>query len=158
MRERWRRLEAAGVRSLARHTGATHRPHVTVASAPRSPGESVLALAAERWAPLLPLRLGVDGLILLGQRRAVVAELLDAGGEAAAARSALVAAWPDADDRPWVPHVSLATRVPHEQLAAVVAALGTRPPAGEHPPARTATALRWWDPEHARAVVVAGDG
>ena len=174
VRARWAALEDAGIASLARHRGATHRPHLTVASSPRPPEQRVLALASEQWGPLLPLQLDVTGLVLLGGRRLTIADLVSAPLSARRAQAELTWQWEGADERPWVPHVSLATRLTTESAGMALAALSVASREREDGPggrgdgvpgrgagsgisgrgagsgagrSLTVEALRWWDPE-----------
>ncbi|WP_298885280.1 2'-5' RNA ligase family protein [uncultured Serinicoccus sp.] len=185
VRERWAVLEDAGIPSLGRHRGATHRPHLTVASSPQPPDEELLALAGELWSPLLPLRVDVTGLVLLGGRRLTLADLVSPPLAARRAQAELVLRWSGADERPWVPHVSLATRLTTQVAGAALSALSTEA-AGQQPGAagsasmpltsmpltsrsltsRSLTsrsraslsleALRWWDPDSETVSAVAG--
>ena len=154
VRRRWALLEEAGVPSAARHTGPTHRPHVTLASGPPPPAP-VLRTAAEVFAPLLPLDLPVHGLGLLGRPgRAVLVELLAPPLPARAARDGLVDLWTGADDRPWLPHVTLAQRLAPAVVAAALTALGEQPGSGAS--VRRAVGLRWWDPDRGVVTPVVG--
>lgn len=156
VRARWQELERSGVPSLARHSGATHRPHVTLATGPRPPVE-VLGCAEVLLAPLLPLLVPVSGLALLGPAaRVVLAELLVPPAALRDVRQELVARWPDADGRPWQAHLTLARRL---GPAAVQAALGALDRSGGEPPSvRRVVALRWWDPDREEVTVLAGEG
>lgn len=142
VRALWGLLEEAGLPSSARHQGSTHRPHVTVVSGAR-PEQLILALAARTWAPLLPVALPRDGLIMLGSRRLALAEALEASRPVRQARERIAAQWPDADSRPWMPHVTLAPRLTPEQLAQAEQVLADR----NTPDSWRAVGLRWWDPD-----------
>lgn len=156
VRHRWTRLEEAGVPSAARHTGITHRPHLTVASGPR-PSEEVLEVAARLLVPLLPVVLPVVGLALLGRPgRAVLAELVAPTEDLRDAREQVRARWQGFDDRPWVPHLTLAPRLAPVEVALALAALAEEEAAGPPRP-RLAVGLRWWDPDAGSARPVAGD-
>lgn len=153
VRQRWARLEDAGVPSLARHAGVTHRPHVTLLSGPRPSGE-VLDMAGEGVAQRLPVSLDVAGLGLLGAPgRSTLAELVGAPGWLRAAQEELLGLWPGADPRPWVPHLTLARRLPPASVAVALEALealhDSTPPG---PTQRRLVGLRWWDPD--RGLVV----
>lgn len=153
VRARWQVLEDAGVASSARHRGATHRPHVTVLGGP-PPEAAVLRVAAARWAPLLPLTMPVAGLVLLEGRRPALAELLVPSAGAVAAHAELCTVWLGADNRPWVPHLTLAPRL---DLGDATTALTALAEGGSAPTrARVAVALRWWDPEQGSVHTVTG--
>lgn len=159
VRSRWVALDSAGVPSLSRHRGLTHRPHVTVASSPDAPDEQVLAAALDLWAPLLPLTLEVSGLVLLGRRRLTIAELVAAPLPARRAQAVLAQQWEGADQRPWVPHVSLATRLTVDDAGAALSALSDdRWTSAQSGGGRTLTVrgLRWWDPEAQTVSAVVG--
>ncbi len=165
VRERWAVLEDAGIPSLGRHRGRTHRPHLTVASSPQPPGEELLALAGELWSPLLPLRADVTGLVLLGGRRLILADLVAPPLAARRAQAELVLRWAGADERPWVPHVSLATRLTTQVAGAALGALsaqasgqgsGVVGTGSTSPVSLSPEALRWWDPDAETVSAVAG--
>ncbi|ANS78139.1 hypothetical protein SGUI_0743 [Serinicoccus hydrothermalis] len=159
VRARWQALEQGGIASLARHHGRTHRPHLTVASSHVAPGKDVLRVAHEVWAPLLPLSLPVDGLVLLGGRRLSVADLVAAPLAARVAQARVTDAWDDADERPWIPHVTLATLLTVAQAGEaleVLAAAAEREEDARRPDTLTVRGLRWWDPEHEVVARVAG--
>ncbi|HSP61098.1 MAG TPA: 2'-5' RNA ligase family protein [Ornithinimicrobium sp.] len=140
VRQQWQALEEAGVRSLARHRGSTHRPHLTVVTG-GPPDEAVLDLARTLLGPLLPLTATVEGPVLLGGRRPTLARRLGVPEAARSARGRLTARWPGADRRPWVPHVSLTRRTHPSHLVPALTALG--PTAGSV----RLVQLRWWDPD-----------
>lgn len=155
VRARWQLLERSGVPSLARHSGATHRPHVTLATGARPPAE-LLDLAAALLDPPLPLAVPVSGLALLGPAaRVVLAELLVPPSALRDAREQLVAGWPGADDRPWQAHLTLARRLGPAAVQAALEALDR--PGGGPPPVRRVVALRWWDPDREEVTVLAGE-
>lgn len=146
VRAEWRALEQAALPSLARHTGASNRPHVTLFVAPDGAQARVDALeaVADR---LLPLPVTLGGLVLFPSRSGVVlaravvvtAALLaaqravhDAVGDAA---TALPVSLPDA----WTPHVTLARRLTPPQVAVALETLPVPVLAA------SAAALRLWD-------------
>ncbi|WP_431473756.1 2'-5' RNA ligase family protein [Ornithinimicrobium sp. W1665] len=141
MRRQWRALEEAGVPSLARHRGTTHRPHLTLVSGGQPDAAAVLDLARAVLLPPLPLTASVAGPVLLGGRRSSLAHRLQVPEALRVARELLVARWPGADRRPWVPHVSLTRRTHKRHLFAALTAL--RPPG----PDVRLVEVRWWDPE-----------
>lgn len=165
VRGRWQALEDGGIPSLARHQGRTHRPHLTVATSQVAPDADVLRAAQDLWAPLLPLPLRVDGLVLLGGRRVSVADLVAAPLEARVAQARVTHAWSGADERPWIPHVTLATRLSlaraGEALELLATAAGPESRTETHDGAGARTTLtvqglRWWDPDHEVVAPVAG--
>ncbi len=148
-RQEWAALEQAGVPSLARHRGSTHRPHLTVVTG-RAPDEDVLDLAARLLLPLLPLTTVVEGQVLLGGRSPALAHRLRVPLGLQEARDLLADRWPGADRRPWVPHLSLTRRTRHDHL---VAALGALTP-GTHEGSVRLVAARWWDPDAGTVTVL----
>ena len=119
VRRLWQQLHHAGLRSLATHTSATNRPHITLATA-----ESVAALPRLR----LPIPVRVGAVRPLG--RALVCQ-----ADSEELRSAQSAVWaavegtnplhaPDV----WVPHVSLALNMPESQQATALRLLADLPP------------------------------
>lgn len=174
VRGRWAMLEAGGVPSLARHTGTTHRPHVTLLSGP-APAADALQAVAEAVGALLPVDLPASGLGLLGRPgRSTLVELVTPPITLLEARARLMQLWPAADSRPWLPHLTLAQRLTPEDVAAALSLLAapsiTGPlPAGpaaiaassasaasaaEHG-VRQAVGVRWWDPDRDRVVMLA---
>lgn len=128
VRAAWRRLDQAGLSSLARHRHPTNRPHLTLASAGQFPPGAAAAIAgALRMLPI-PVRLG--GLRFFGGRAGVLAWAVD--GDAALrelqaqvwlARAASrsmnraagrrISAWPGAcrpARRRWLPRLSARSR------------------------------------------------
>jgi len=125
----WRALAEAGLPSQASHTGATNRPHVTLAVAGAMPVhlDEPLRAAAGR----LPVPVGVGPLVLLGGRRHVLARLLVPTGALLAlhARTAeVVRECPDRGELlepgAWTPHVTLARGLTGEQVAEALGVLG----------------------------------
>ncbi len=109
VRRLWDLLLAAGLPSLATHTHPTNRPHLTVLTAADLTGRPRLPL---------PLPASLGPVRMLG--RALVREVTPAAplrAWQAEAWSALADAdpWPAPPD--WVPHVSLALKVPPDRRA-----------------------------------------
>ncbi|WP_229075595.1 2'-5' RNA ligase family protein [Actinoplanes sp. DH11] len=132
VRDQWRRLHAAGLRSLATHTHPTNRPHLTLAVA-----ESVDGL------PVLPLPVP----LLLGPARSLGRALVRAADSpelrALQARvSAALAPNPWHAPEAWTPHVSLALNMPVDQHERALELL-----AGLEPLAGTCVAARSYDTE-----------
>ncbi|WP_298804015.1 2'-5' RNA ligase family protein [uncultured Pseudokineococcus sp.] len=125
----WQVLQHAGLPSQADHTGATNRPHVTLATAAQMP--AALDDALREAAEPLPQAVRLGPLVVLGGRRHVLARLLVAtpGLLALHARTAeVVSGCPEPGELlapgAWTPHVTLARGLTGEQLAEALAALG----------------------------------
>lgn len=119
VRDLWDRLRDAGLPSLARHPHPTNRPHLTLITAASLAGLPDLGL---------PIAAELGRVRLLG--RALVREV--AGTDRlrelqSRAWRALEDAWPPPGE--WVPHVSLALRVPPSDQAAALRLLAGVPPA-----------------------------
>lgn len=141
VRTRWDALHEAGLPSLATHRSSSNAPHVTVLTAPGFE-DAVLERARSLFRPVLPDALPVTGLTVLGSGPFVLAEAL-AVPPALHTAVAELRRMSGGDDRPWVPHVTLATRL---DAAAVGRALEVL--SGVAPPrALEAVALRRWDPD-----------
>jgi hypothetical protein len=134
----WRALHEAGLPSQLDHPGATNTPHVTVLAAPRLPPDE---RAAAALAPLLPVAARVSGLLLLGGERVTVARAVDVDDAVVAAILGLRRGVADVQHRGWLPHVTLARRLPRSSLPSALAALG---PADVE---LTLTELRHWNPD-----------
>jgi hypothetical protein len=121
VRELWERLRDAGLPSLANHPHPTNRPHLTVLTAESIDGLPPLPLPVE--AELGEVRLLGRALV-----RAVTAttELRDLHTRA---WSALAGSGPWPPPKEWVPHVSLALKVPAERYGEALELLATLPPA-----------------------------
>jgi hypothetical protein len=117
VRDLWARLHVARLPSLATHRHPTNRPHVTLTTAASLAGLPVLALPAS--VTLLP------GVRMLG--RALVREIAAAPAltETHAAVHRAVGGHRAPGD--WIPHVSLALRVPEDNQAAALALLADLP-------------------------------
>ncbi|MCK0175140.1 MULTISPECIES: 2'-5' RNA ligase family protein [Mycobacteriaceae] len=150
VRRLWTDLSAAGIRSQESHRSPTNRPHVTLTVAATLPDAVDDALR-----PLLDL-LPLDGLIgapmLFGHRTLTLVRLLVPSTDLLALHAAVDdACRPHNPDGPlphaapgqWTPHVTLARRLPPEQLPAAM----TVPGIGSDIACRF-TGLRHWDGEH----------
>jgi 2'-5' RNA ligase len=140
--EQWRVLDRAGLPSQAQHQSPSNRPHVTLASVPDldEPQEEQVVAACRAGLPvpavLGPLTVfGRDPVVLV---RLVVATsaLLDL--HEAVARVTQTREGDLTAPGRWVPHVTLANRLPRERLSDALALL---PPGGV--PTRLASARRW---------------
>jgi hypothetical protein len=107
VRALWDRLAAAGLRSLAAHPHPTNRPHVTLAAGDVLPAALDLPL---------PIPVTLDGAVAFEGRSAVLAWRVRPSPQLLAVQAAVWRAM--ADPNPlhepgrWVPHVSLARKVP----------------------------------------------
>ncbi len=142
----WEALRAAALPSQADHQGATNQPHVTVVSAPRLSAHA-LEVAAEAFGPLLPASARMGGILALGQERLVLARHIELDDAILAAYLQVRAAlgdWPR-QRLGWTPHLTLAARMPAEQLPAALAVLSS----GREREI-TLDVLRHWDPGERR--------
>jgi 2'-5' RNA ligase len=144
-RTQWNQLAAVGLPSQARHTGASNRPHITLALAGTLDAADGARLTAA--GALLPLRITLGGLLVFGAHRYVLARLVVPSVTLLELQSAVSGAVADPVDPhgtfaagQWTPHVTLARRLTADQLAQAVATLGeVRPLSG------AATRARRWD-------------
>ena len=123
VRRLWDDLAAAGVRSQAAHTSPSNRPHVTLTVADRM-GDAVTALlgpALER----LPLDCRIGAPMLFGGRAITLVRLVVPSAELLALQAEVhriclphmpAGPLPNAERGAWTPHVTLARRMPPEQL------------------------------------------
>lgn len=147
VRRLWTDLRAAGIRSQADHRSPTNRPHVTVTVA-----TDMADAVDEALRPVLDL-LPIDGLIgapmLFGGRSLTFVRLLVPSAALLALHAEVDrVCLPHTPDGPlphtapgqWTPHVTLARRLPPEQLATAMAVPGI----GSDIACRV-TGLRHWD-------------
>lgn len=148
----WQALREAGLPSQADHRSMTNAPHVTLAAAsPVDP--AVVAPAVEVVAPLLPARIEVRGLLVLGHGpRVTLAHLVEPDAALADATTRLRGLVPGLRHPVWTPHVTLARRLPRHRLGEALEVLGAVPPLREV----VADRLRWWDPVAGIVETVAG--
>jgi hypothetical protein len=136
----WQALRDAGLPSQLDHKGMTNTPHVTVLTAATLDEEhddgAVASLSA-----VMPVEARASGLALLGGSRVSVVRLLDVPDELTTAVLHLRAQVPNIQHPGWLPHVTLARRVPRSQVPTALRILGH----GDVP-LRMAT-LRRWDPD-----------
>jgi hypothetical protein len=120
VRAQWQALRDAGLPSQLDHRGATNAPHLTLLAAP-----SVLPVTA-RAADLVPVPVEVRaaGLLVLGGARVTLARALDVPDELLAAVLELRAGTPALPHQGWLPHVTLARRVPRADVQRAVDVLG----------------------------------
>lgn len=148
----WRRLDEAGLRSQAQHPGTSNRPHLTLAAVADLPAalDPVVAAACRGRLPL-PARLGA--LVVFGGRRVTLARLVVPDAALLGLHAAVCAELDDAGSLTevgrWVPHVTLALRMPPDQLGSAVDVLGPGPGDVRFEGVRRwdGTARRTWRPE-----------
>ncbi len=115
VRDAWRRLDAAGLPSLATHTHPTNRPHLTLATADAFPFGAEDRIRAALAA--LPVAVRTDGVVFFEGRQAMAAWRLVADDALLRLHEAVWQALDGADRNPlhepgrWTPHLSLARRV-----------------------------------------------
>lgn len=153
IRADWEDLLAAGLPSAGAHRSASNRPHVTVLAATSVP-EPLQASAEHLLAPVLPLTARWGGLVLFGNRRLVLARLVEVDRAVTDVVHGLqddavdVAADPH---RAWVPHVTLCRRLEPAQVSTALAAVPILPAA---PP--SLVGLRRWNPEERTVTTLLG--
>ncbi len=136
----WQALSDAGLRSQLDHRGMTNTPHLTLVAAPTISARAE-RVAVEALAPLLPLTVRTSGLLLLGARKLTVARVVDVDDALVAAVLRIRAAV-DAPQHPgWLPHLTLARRLPRVDAQRAVEVLGS----GDLE--LTLAQLRRWDPD-----------
>lgn len=140
VRRDWQALRDAGLPSQLDHRGATNTPHVTVLAAPALRVEDERA-AARVLGRLLPREARAAGVALLGGNRVTVVRLLDVDDDVVRAVLDVRAEVPDVQHLGWLPHVTLARRVPRADVPAALEVLG------HADAAITLAGLRRWDPE-----------
>lgn len=140
--DQWVGLQAAGLPSQADHRSMTNAPHLTLVAA--SPiATDLVEVATGLVAPLLPCRLVLRGLVLLGNGpRVSVAHLVEPPAELAEATARLRAMVPALRHPVWLPHLTLARRVPRRRVPEALDVLAGIP----GPEVLVADRLRWWDP------------
>ncbi|TDN91979.1 2'-5' RNA ligase family protein [Microbacterium sp. BK668] len=142
VRDEWDRLIDAGLPSTGRQTAPSNRPHITVAVRERVDASAVASVA-----DALPLELALGGILLFGHSgrfvvtRQVIASaaLLELHRRVAGIAGPAEPRYANTAPDQWTPHVTLARRVPAEQVATMLAVLESRPITGR------ATGLRVWD-------------
>lgn len=148
IRKIWDALAEAGIRSLAGHRSPTNRPHVTVTVA-EDLGDGVDEALGPVLAHLpLGCRIGAPMLFAAGSAVTLVRLVVPSADLLALHADVSGVCLPYAERGPlphavagqWTPHVTLARRVPVEQLPIVFGLSGI---ARDIP--ATAVALRHWD-------------
>jgi hypothetical protein len=143
----WQALRDAGLPSQADHRGATNAPHLTVLAASRLPPDD---RAAEVLGPLLPVRARAAGVLILGGSTVTLARAVDVDDAVVSAVLELRRGAGELPHRGWLPHVTLARRVPRASVGLALKVLGWADVELE------LTWLRRWDPEAGTVRAVAG--
>ncbi len=139
MRHSWATLHDAGLPSQLAHRSATNAAHVTVVAAPALTDEVVQA-ATRRLGPLLPLTVRLSGLLLLGGARVTLARAVEVDDDSLRAVLDVRSTVPGRQHAGWLPHVTLARRLPRDRVQEAVDVLGW-----DDVEVRL-VALRRWDP------------
>ena len=155
VRAEWEALRDVGLPSLARHTGATNRPHLTLDSReqldPRV--EADLGAVAAR----LPIDVRVGSLLLFhAKQRWVLARHVVADRRLVELHEHLLSVLgpggsPLTEPGRWVPHLTLARGLTDAELPDALAVVAESPPFSA-----TALRLRRWDQQAGRAWDVTG--
>jgi hypothetical protein len=140
VRRQWQALRDAGLPSQLDHRGATNSPHVTVLAAPAI-GPDDEQHARDMVAPLLPVEVRPAGIALLGGSRVSLVRLVDVPDELVRAVLDLRSLVPGVQHAGWLPHVTLARRLPRADVPAALDAVG------HEDAVLSLTTLRRWDPE-----------
>jgi len=140
VRRDWQALRDAGLPSQLDHRGTSNSPHLTLLAAPalRPQDEE---RAVELVGASMPVEVRVAGVALLGGSRVSLVRVVDVPDELVRAVLDLRAEVPGVQHPGWLPHVTLARRVPRADVAAALELLG-------HDDASLRmTTMRRWDPE-----------
>ena len=136
----WQALRDAGLRSQLDHRGMTNTPHLTLVAAPVIT-EAAEWAAVEALAGLLPVTVRTSGLLLLGARKLTVARVVDVDDALVAALLRIRAAVDLPQHPGWLPHLTLARRLPRSEAQQAVEVLG------HEYLELSLTELRRWDPD-----------
>ncbi len=139
VRRDWQALRDAGLPSQLDHTGTTNAPHLTLLAAPSV--ERAAERAVDLLGPLLPVPVRAAGLLVFGSHRLTIARAVDVPDALLAAVLGLRELTDDLPHQGWLPHVSLARRVPREDAQRALDVLGA-----DDVVLRMST-LRRWDPD-----------
>lgn len=139
VRRQWQRLRDAGLPSQLDHSSVSNAPHVTAVAVPALDPAAV-DLAAKVLGPLLPVECRLTGLVLLGDRRLVLARLAEVPDALVEAVLRLRASTQGHPFPGWLPHVTLAHGVDPRDLARTTEVLDLAPAAF------ALTSVRHWDP------------
>jgi len=136
----WQSLRDAGLPSQLDHQGMTNTPHVTVLSAASLDGVHDDHATACLF-PVLPVMARASGLALLGGTRVSIVRLVDVPDELTSAVLRLRTEVPHSQHPGWLPHVTLARRVPRSEVPTALGVLG------HDDVTLRLVELRRWDPD-----------
>ena len=136
VRRQWTALAEVGVPSQARHTGASNRPHVTLALTQQITAEVESRLRDAVRA--LPVPITIGGLLVFGSTRFVLTRLVVPNAAVLALQAAVMDALPDGADATvdrhgtfapgrWTAHVTLGRRLTAADVGTAVQALAGVP-------------------------------
>lgn len=151
IRNEWQALRDAGLRSMLDHTGASNAPHVTVlalSSITATDEERAVALLGS----LLPVAVVTSGVAVFGGRVVTLVRTLDVADEVTRAVLDLRAATNGHQHLGWLPHLTLARRLPRDDLPQALSVIGD---AGT---GVSLASLRRWDPERREVRMLTGAG
>jgi 2'-5' RNA ligase len=147
IRAQWDALKQASLPSMARHTGETNRPHVTLAIASQIPATVEASLKDLAAHVPLAMKLGAITLFVQAPARVILvrlvipsAELLAVHTESATRLDGLPGRGTYHQPGHWTPHVTLANDLPADKVAVALAVLGELPDLEG-----AAVAVRRWD-------------
>jgi hypothetical protein len=149
VRRDWQALRDAGLASQLDHPAATNSPHVTVLAL-SAIDHALEQRAADLLGALLPLPVRPSGLAVLGAEKVTIARLLDV--PEALTRAVLdLRDGVEGERHPgWLPHVTLARRLPRDDVPRALEVLG-------YADVRlTLATLRRWDPAKQEVRTLAG--
>src|SRR6478735_2857802 len=111
--------------------------------------DDALDVAHARLGSLLPVRARAAGLLLLGGERVTIARAIDVPDDVVRRVLAVRVQVPDHQHDGWLPHVTLARRVPRAEVQRAVDVLGYADVE------LTLTVLRRWDPDRGQVTTLA---
>jgi hypothetical protein len=153
VRRDWQALRDAGLPSMLDHAGATNTPHVTVVAVPAI-DEAAEAAAVGLLGPLLPVEVRASGIAVLGRHQLTIARLVDVDDALLRAVLDLRAVTVGHQHPGWLPHLTLARRLPRADLQRAVDALDPAGVVADTGTTLSLTTLRRWDPEAATVRVL----
>ena len=149
VRAEWQALRDAGLRSMLDHAGATNTPHVTVIAVP-SLTTADEERAVDLLGALLPVEVVTSGVAVFGGASVSLVRTLDVADEVIRAVLDLRATTSGHQHVGWLPHLTLARRLPRADLPRALAVIG-------HEPVKVSlNSLRRWDPDLGEVRELAG--